>query len=143
LLPLFDRPSAVPCPKSVGKPTHSKRFATKAGSFRRRVSNSSFRRLRCQGPFEFKLIVNALHAGQSGDFVSKMLSLLFVARFALQSDHSIFITAVTGASRSSRSWTRDRETPRLIGHGEWENILGKKLAGLVPDLGVKFIGSRA
>ena len=31
LLPLFDRPSVVPRPKSVGKPTHSKRFATKAG----------------------------------------------------------------------------------------------------------------
>jgi hypothetical protein len=34
LLPLFDRPSAIPRPKSVGKPRHSKRFATKAGQLR-------------------------------------------------------------------------------------------------------------
>ena len=31
LLPLFDRPSAVPRAKSVGKPTNSMRFAMKAG----------------------------------------------------------------------------------------------------------------
>jgi hypothetical protein len=33
LFPLFDRPSAVPRPKSVGRPTHSKRFATKTAQF--------------------------------------------------------------------------------------------------------------
>src|SRR5579862_767358 len=48
-----------------------------------------FARPDAQGILEFELIVDALHARQSGDFIMKSLALFFVARLSVERDDSI------------------------------------------------------